>query len=145
MQPQHELHDPVSYGAYKLLADRLTDLEQELADTREIVGRLSQRVSELEGQAPAVAHTSNKPKITPLPLDLVSLYEFVNRHWVPKNEVRQFMKAGFIHSIVGKWTTDKGRIEEALDQAGQHEFWVQLHNRNDFQECDQCPHTESEQ
>jgi hypothetical protein len=61
-------------------------------------------------------------------------------HSVAQNEVRQLIKLGLIHVVSGKWSTPKGRLEEALDQEGRREFWVQLHTSDGFQTCDDCPH-----
>ncbi len=147
-----ELAHNVPYGMYKLLADRVSDVEQELSDTRDVVDKLSQRLSELEEerqQRQALSPTpraASKAKVRPLPPDLVNLYSFTDEHRAPQNEVRRLIKAGFIHSHVGKRRTEKGRVDETLDQAGRHEFWVQLHPFEGFQMCGQCPHTkESEQ
>lgn len=138
-----ELHttksdNPVTYGAYKLLADRLSDVEQELQDTRELVGNFERRLSDLEKQG--LPARRPKTKVSPLPPELQSLYTFTNMHGVPQNEVRQRIKTGSIHPLQGNWTNDKGRVEEALDSTGQREFWSQFHNRPDFRTCDICPH-----
>lgn len=126
-----------------MMGQRIQTLEDQLAaqatESERRIQSLEQYVERLTAQI-ALLQARKKPGLTELPAHLESLYGFIRKHYINSNEVRALIKMGAIHPVEGKWSTPTGRVEEALDEVGRREFWVQLHDHPEFLSCDDCPH-----
>lgn len=112
-------------------AQIIEELRAENADLRARVVELEQLVA---------ARPAKKKQREPLPDALTEWRGFALLHGVRLNSVETLMKSGAIHAVRGKWIMAQGRIDEALDERGRFDFWVQLHEEPGFRACDECPH-----
>jgi hypothetical protein len=114
-------------------AERITTLEQQLTQAQETIATL---------QAPRRATKAQNPSetVNALPENLIAWRAFADLHRAPQTTVRRYMEQGFIHAVKGKWKVGNGYVQEALDAAGRHDFWVQFHSKDGFTSCDDCPH-----
>ncbi|HEX3641777.1 MAG TPA: hypothetical protein VHV10_10840 [Ktedonobacteraceae bacterium] len=113
------------------LAVKVKALEDEVAD-------LKARVEQLESKK----QVPQPPAELKLPEDHVWLSEFADLHYISRNEAQHLYD---IHMIHGQpiSRTAKSRKHIAIGAKGRRDFYVQLHTRDDFRACDDCPHEES--
>ena len=107
---------------------RIKELETQVAELRA-------RVEQLESKKPI----QQPPAELRLPVDHVWLSDFADQHYVPRNEARRLYD---IHMIHGQpiSRSAKSRKYIAIGATGKRDFYVQLHTRDDFRACDDCPH-----
>lgn len=123
-----------------MLRSQLEQAQQTIAELEMANKQLTQRLVE-HRQMQLSQPKSRQNHLQPLPEGMISLYGIIMQHNVKALDIRRLVVQGFIHVVKGAWLNGKGvRVEEALDQAGQREFWVQCHVLAGFTSCDQCPH-----
>ena len=121
-QPQTEVDMPED------LAAKVKALEHEVAD-------LKARVEQLESKKPV----QQPPSELKLPDGHTWLSDFADQHYVPRNEAQRLYDIHMIHGQpISK--SAKSRKYIAIGAKGRHDFYVQLHTRDDFRTCDDCPH-----
>jgi len=121
--------------------DRLTELEQEVSELRARMATLESQLAELSSTG-ARKPIQSPPAELKLPEDHVWLSDFADQHYISRNEAQHLYE---IHAIHGQpiSRTAKSHKHIAIGPKGRHDFWVQLHTRDDFRACDDCPHEES--
>lgn len=144
-------------AAWRALAEdvqeqRLVSMEQRLQDLERQVEQLTAQVSEqarvierLTISSPVRASSPRQP-VAPaesgiLPIGLVLLQDFSDVHSVSRNEAERRYKTGMIAGQKRPWAGYKREVI-ALGPRGRRDFWVQFHETQGFQACDDCPHTE---
>ena|SRR2546429_313749 len=111
------------------LEERVTTLEVEIQDLR--------RQLEVSSVAPKKKAPVATPTAT-APEGFTYLSDFCTLHHVPY----QTAEALFPHMIRGQKIMVQRRNQPIIGPKGKHDFWVQLHTREDFVACDDCPHAE---
>lgn len=113
--------------------DRLTMLEQEVAELRA-------RVATLESQLQGL-QTGAKKRVPPKPDEeapegFTYLSDFCSQHFVPYQAASDL----FPHMIRGQKIKIGRHLHPMIGPKGRHDFYVQLHTRDDFRTCGECPH-----
>jgi hypothetical protein len=133
----------------QLIIQRFDGLQRELAEmAQQITATPGNQVEVKTSAAPIapVASSTRKPtKKTArgkrLPRNLVPLYVFRNAHGVSAKAAEHAMEKGKFTVERGRWTYNNRNVMIALGKLGQHEFYTVFHERENFQRCEQCPHT----
>jgi hypothetical protein len=116
--------------------DRLSALETQVAE-------LTARIVALESQLATGVHKPVQPPPgeLKLPEGHVWLSDIADQHYISRNEAQHLYE---IHAIHGQPISKsaKSRKYIAIGAKGRHDFWVQLHTRDDYVTCDDCPHLE---
>jgi len=115
--------------------DRLTMLEQEVAELRARVATLESQIQGLQ--------TGTMKRLPPKPVEaapegFIYLSDFCSQHFVPYQAAADL----FPHSIRGQRIKIGRRLYPMIGPKGKRDFYVQLHTRDDFRTCDDCPHEE---
>jgi excisionase family DNA binding protein len=111
---------------------RLTALESRLSDLEAEVKSLRQQ---LESSVPAAARKPPKTDEAP-PAGFSYLSDFCTQHFIPYQAAADL----FPRQIHGQKIKVGRRLYPIIGPKGRHDFYIQLHNRPDFQTCDDCPH-----
>ena len=114
--------------------DRLTMLESQMNELRSHVATLERQVADLQV-------TGAKKRIPPKPVEeaptnFTYLSDFCALHFVPYQAAADL----FPRAIHGQKIKVQGRLHPVIGPRGRHDFYVQLHTRDDFRACDDCPH-----
>lgn len=75
-----------------------------------------------------------------LPATLTPLSLFRQTHGMSEKAVAMAVQRSKLAVIRGAWHHQHRYITTALDQQGQQAFYALFHEREDFTNCDQCPH-----
>lgn len=75
-----------------------------------------------------------------LPRTLIPLHIFAHAHGVSEGAADHAAQTGKITVKRGRWLYNSRYITSALDQQGQHEFYILFHEREGFRACGKCPH-----
>jgi HAMP domain-containing protein len=115
-------------------------------ETQNRIEALETRVSQLENELQALRRQmedllSAKKKASPktattAPEGFTYLSDFCTQHFVPYHAAEEL----FPHMIRGQPITVSRRKYPVIGPKGRRDFWVQLHTRDDFRACDDCPH-----
>ncbi len=109
-------------------------LEQEMNELRARVATLERQLQGLQ-----TAKKREPPKPTEeAPEGFVYLSKFCAEHFVPYQAAADL----FPHMIRGQKTKIGRHLHPMIGPKGRHDFYIQLHTRDDFRACDACPHQE---
>ncbi len=140
---------------YKILRDRLTDVEQhaseldnELQQVRAQLQALALQVEALLLPLAQKARSRSRATTSPsasdleqeLPGGLVALQSFFKLHTMPESTVRRAVAAGRLPTIEGDWKVGHARVKQALDAGGRSAFYRMYAHHPSFTHCEQCPH-----
>jgi transposase-like protein len=116
------------------------ETQDKLAALESRVATLEREVQELHRQLEASPIAKRAlPKIdTEPPEGFIWLSDFCYLHHIPYQAALDL----FPHAIHGQRIGPKRRNYPAIGPKGQRDFYVQLHTRDDFVTCDDCPHEE---
>lgn len=115
------------------------ETQNRLAALESRVATLESEVQELRGQLQdSKKKTSRKPDTAP-PDGFTYLSDFCTLHHVPYQAAADL----FPRAIHGQPIKVGRRNYPVIGPRGRHDFYVQLHTRDDYVKCDDCPHEES--
>jgi DNA-binding transcriptional MerR regulator len=164
---EQEVAEDVPLARYKLLMERLDLLESELRHAQDAIATLQQQILEhtetpaapsskpdkqrAESDTASVKDIQPPPKAKKktrtskargkrLPASLVLLRTFAEQHHVSLKVAERAGKAGKIAVVRGKWLVNSRYVTEALGTRGQYDFYTVFHERQDFTQCERCPH-----
>ncbi len=139
---------------YKILRDRLADVEQHASELDNEMQQVRAQVQALALQIEALlplaqkarprSHTTTSPSSLALgqelPGGLVALQSFFKLHTMPESTVRRAVAAGRLPTIEGDWKIGHARVKQALDAGGRAAFYRLYAHHPSFTPCEQCPH-----
>lgn len=114
-----------------------------LKEQDERIEKLTARVATLESQLQGLQTAGPKKRVPPKPDEeapegFTYLSDFCTQHYVPYQAGADL----FPRAIHGQHITVQRRKHAVIGPRGKHDFYVQLHTRDDFRACDDCPHEE---
>lgn len=77
-----------------------------------------------------------------LPRPLIPLHVFRTMHGISQKAAEYAVEAGKLPVVRGKWLYQNRYTTAALDGQGRQQFYALFHERESFQHCKACPHTE---
>jgi hypothetical protein len=111
------------------------------AEVQDRLKALESRVTALESQLAAMQINGTMKKALPKPDEeapegFTYLSDFCTQHHVPYQAAADL----FPRAIHGQKIKVGRRNQPVIGPKGRHDFYVQLHTRDDYVTCDDCPH-----